>query len=151
MKMKRGTVQIHHPRYVPQTVCGSAGGLLCRWGTINGMGHICLWGRTESSLKSCLACWRRSGRHCAADAVLRAGRQRWSRTAPNITEWISGLKRTRQLYGLTPTQQLPGSIYYMEEDLFGQVVFSIVKQLARAGFAGGYARTWSVNPLGRGA
>ncbi len=33
-----------------------------------------------------------------------------------------------------PTQQLPGSIYYMEEDLFGQVVFSIVKQLARAGF-----------------
>ncbi len=33
-----------------------------------------------------------------------------------------------------PTQQLPGSIYYMEEDLFGAMIFSIVKQLARAGF-----------------
>ena len=33
-----------------------------------------------------------------------------------------------------PTQQLPGSIYYMEEELFGQMIFSIVKQLARAGF-----------------
>ena len=33
-----------------------------------------------------------------------------------------------------PTQQLPGSIYYMEEDLFGEMIFSIVKQLKRAGF-----------------
>ena len=28
----------------------------CRWAPLNGMGHICLWGRTESSPKSCLAC-----------------------------------------------------------------------------------------------
>lgn len=33
-----------------------------------------------------------------------------------------------------PTQQLPGSIYYMDEDLFSAMIFSIVKQLARAGF-----------------
>ncbi len=62
---------------------------------------------------------------CAPDAKGGAGRHRILRN----DFWFE--KDPTALW--TPTQQLPGSIYYMEEDLFGQVVFSIVKQLARAG------------------
>lgn len=65
---------------------------------------------------------------CAPDA---------KKVEPDGTEYYGmdfWFEKDPQSFMAYPTQQLPDSIYYMDEELFGQMVGSIVKQLRRAGF-----------------